>query len=168
MTRYDVAAAIIERVLIREGAVADVHDGMGITYFGQTADWCAQFGLVLPATRERAAANYRTWLDRTGLIDVCDVLDPLADGVIDYAVHSGHQRAIRSLQAALGVRPDGVMGVETRGALAVADRRVAAGKIVADRADFAFGLIGGHPAKYAKFARGWGHRISEQIRGLVA
>ena len=83
MTRDQVAATIIDKILQREGGVADVGDGKGVTRFGQTPEWLETFGLEPPQTRADAAVNYHSWLDRTGLIGLCDAPDALADAVID-------------------------------------------------------------------------------------
>lgn len=165
MTRDEAAAEVITRVLRWEGGIADVGDGKGITRFGQTPAWLDQFGLPTPTTPEEARLNYQRWLVRTGLIGVCDYPDPFAIGVVDWAVHSGHRTAIRGLQAALGVAVDGTYGPETQAAVDAVDRRGAACRLIAHRARFVFGLLAN--VQNAKYARGWGNRISEQIESLA-
>lgn len=167
MTRDEVAAIVILRVIAREGGVKDVGDGKGITAFGQTLLWLEEFGLPTPYTPEQAAANYRVFLERTRLMEVCDVLDALADAVIDYAVHSGHPRAIRALQAAIGTRPDGVIGDQTIAQLRLTNRLTAAARVIGDRNALLYRIIAEEPA-HRKDAGGWAHRINEHIRNLVA
>lgn len=167
MTAADV---VIARVIRREGGIKDVGDGKGLTRFGQTPGWLAQFGLPAPDTPAQAATNYRAWLDLTGLIALCGEADVFVDAVIDWAVHSGHPRAIRSMQAAVQVRPDGVIGPVTRAAidaLGTAGRRAAAAKVVADRVRHSGGLITADPAQYSRNAKGWANRQAEFIEALA-
>src|SRR6187549_1380891 len=131
MTRYEAASKIIAEVIRREGGIADVGDGKGITSFGQTPTWLEAFGYEAPTDRAMAAANYHAWLEYTRLIDVCEFPDVLADVVIDYAVHSGHHAAIKALQSALGLRADGIFGVETQNAVDWCNRRTIAASVIA-------------------------------------
>lgn len=170
MTRDQIAASVIATVLKFEGGIADVGDGKGVTRFGQTPDWLNQFGLAAPSTAAEAAANYRAWLDVTGLIALCDVADLLAEVTIDWAVHSGHGRPIRALQAAIGTRPDGVIGERTEAAIAEltpAQRQKGAAKVMADRVRHAGKLITDDPAEYARWAKGWANRHAELIERLA-
>ena len=166
MTRDEVAGLLIARVLTREGGVADVGDGKGITRWGQTPGWLDQFGLPTPTTKAEAEANYRTWLVRTGLMGLCDHADSLADATIDYAIHSGHRVAIRSLQSALGVAMDGIYGPETQAAVDVCERRWMAQRILGQRVRLLGRLITDLPAR-SKWAAGWLNRLGDQIETLA-
>ncbi len=170
MTRVEVANAIVTRILSpsREGGIGRNPNEPYVTRFGQTPAWLEQYGFTPPQSREDARANYLRWLELTRLIELCDVLDSLADAVIDYAVHSGHPRAIRSLQAAIGARPDGIIGQVTLEQLARADRRRAAAVVVCNRNEYLYTLFATDPQQYAPVARGWGRRMSELIVELVA
>lgn len=109
------ARAVIDRLLVREGGVADIGDGAGVTRFGQTQGWLDKFQLPVPATQEQARQNYRAWLTKTRLDMLPDDLR-FADAVIDYAVNSGEAPAIRALQQAIGLPAklqDGVIGPVT-------------------------------------------------------
>src|SRR5262245_32454762 len=101
-------------LLLNEGLIADVGDGKGTTYFGQTDPWLKEWDLPTPATAEQAIVNYEIWLYKSGLQVVCDEDVALAMLVIDYAVHSGLRRAVIALQGSLGVNPDGVIGPKTK------------------------------------------------------
>lgn len=166
MTREQNADRIISKVLVREGGVAQVSGESFVTRFGQTPEWLQTFGFRPPNTSADAADNYRLWLDKTGLIEVCEEADALADVVIDFAVHAGHGAATRALQAAIGVRPDGTFGPATAGALVTADRRAVAHKVLADRLRQLGTVITSKPEKYGRYGRGWMARIAEQIEGL--
>lgn len=165
--REETAALVIQKVLVREGGIADVGDGKGVTRFGQTSDWLAEYGLPSPENAVQAAANYRAWLDTTRLIVLCDVADPLADYVIDFAVHSHARTSIRTLQRALGVTADGILGPQTESALAHADRRRLAFKFMAERMRFVGRLITNEPTMNAKYAHGWMNRLAEQVESLA-
>jgi lysozyme family protein len=162
------AARLIEMVLVREGGVKDVGDGMGVTRWGQTPKWLADFGFPVPTTREDAAANYRSFLTRTGLIGLCALADPLADFVIDYAVHSHHSVAIRALQAAMGtVMVDGIWGPETELAVDRSDRRRLAAKVLIAETRHQGRLITNAPDKYARYAAGWANRQADKLELLL-
>lgn len=166
MTRDDVAAEMVSRVLVREGGVADVGDGKGVTRYGQTAGWLAQFGLPEPANAMQAAANYLTWIVRTKLIVLCDVADDLCDCTIDFAVNAGHRVAIHELQAAMRLATDGVIGPETEAAIARADRPKVARLVLAGRLRFYGSLLGSDVSKQ-RFARGWLNRVAAQVEALA-
>lgn len=168
MSRETAAAALIDRVMRREGGVADVGDGMGVTRWGQTEAWLLTFGFGIPESREDAIGNYRAWLTRTGLIGLCAAPDALADLVIDGAVQHGHRTVIRWLQSALLIPTDGVWGPETQAAVDVCDRVAVAARIAAERVRLYGALISGNQAKNAKFAKGWLSRIAEQIEQVRA
>lgn len=167
MTNETSIAAIIGRVLDAEGGVKDIGDGAGVTRFGQTPQWLAAFHLPTPTTRNEAALNYRAWLQITKLEQICDIDDMLPLVVIDYAVNSGHEKAIRALQAAIGARPDGVIGSGTRERLALADRTIAAALVLIDRNEFLGAINTAHPEKHARFTKGWARRLSPQFLHLV-
>lgn len=159
---------LIRRVIVREGGVADVGDGKGMTRFGQTPGWLTQFNLPTPTNPTEAAENYAAWLQQTRLDRLIGpVADDLADIVIDWAVHAGHVSAIRMLQASLGVAVDGVLGQATEAALAKQDRKVIARRVLSGRLDHMGGLISSQPNKYARYARGWLRRVGEQVQRLA-
>jgi lysozyme family protein len=173
MTRGDGAGWVIALVLGWEGDIKDVGDGQGVTRFGQTPRWLAQFGFEPPETRDQAVANYRTWLVRTGLIGLCDYPDTLALAVIDWAVHSGHVTAIRGLQRALDLPADGIYGPETQTAVDRLDsargarsRRSVAVHVLAARMRFVGRLVTDRPAD-ARFAAAWSNRLADQVERLA-
>lgn len=167
MTRDEAAGVLIAKVIEREGGVADIGDGAGITRWGQTPGWLAQFTLPVPTTMAEAVANYRTWLVRTKLIAVCDEADSFADAVVDFAVNAGHQTAIKVLQKALRLSADGVIGPETEAAIGRLDRPQAARTMLAGRLRFYGGIITSAPDKHARWAKGWLNRVAAQVEALV-
>jgi len=168
-----IVTAVIARLLDREGGIADVGDGAGLTRYGQTPAWLAQWHLPTPSSAAAAAMNYRTWLERTELDVLCTADDGLPDVVIDFAVHSGDRAAVMSLQRALqrdGARDvvaDGVIGPLTMTALAICRRSRIACQVHADRTAAAFALIGNRPDVYIPFATGWGRRLADVLRRVA-
>lgn len=160
---------IIARVIGREGGVSQVPGESWITRWGQTPRWLKDFNLQTPTNAAEAADNYAEWMRRTRLDQVVgDVPDVLADIVVDYAVHSGHVPAIQALQAAVGVRADGVIGPVTLKAIEIdGDRRRAAAQIIAQRSEFQGELIARNPDHYSRYALGWARRQGEFIRALA-
>jgi lysozyme family protein len=156
--------SVIALVLKNEGGVADVGDGVGVTHFGQTAGWLETHHLPVPATKEDAAINYAQWITKTGLYHVASADDALTRITIDFAVMN-EGRAIRALQAAIGARPDGVIGPQTRRALETIDRHAVAVKVLADWNRFLGATITAIPQR-AVYAKGWANRISGHMETL--
>lgn len=156
---------IITRLLNDEGGVADVGDGKGVTRYGQTSAWLTQFHLPEPQSRDDAAVNYMRWLYLTGLEKIVEPGDALADIIIDIAVMSDHRRAIKTLQALLGVKVDGVLGVQTLDALALLDRDVLARHVIAWDMRYEGRLIQQDPTR-ARYAAGWADRMAKHVERL--
>lgn len=160
----DARDEIIARVIKREGPPKDIGDGKGMTRWGQTPGWLDQFNLPVPESAAQAAENYAAWIAITGLDAVVgDVADPLADFVIDFAVHSGHIPAIKVLQRALRVKDDGTIGKLTRGAIERADRFNLALGVLAAQGQYQGGLITDDPEEHAQWARGWANRQAAKL-----
>lgn len=169
-----VAEAIVGRLLVREGGVTnDPVDRGGATRWGQTVPWLAEYHLPTPQDATQAAANYLLWLSITKLDALCEVDDKLADVTIDLAVHVGTGRAIRALQAAIGARPDGVIGSQTIAAIANCDRGAAAAKVWGDHVIAWVQTVLGDPmlkplieTTQLRFLRGWANRSIGQVTRL--
>jgi lysozyme family protein len=163
MTSLD---TLIEKLLDREGGVADVGDGKGVTRFGQTPDWLDRFNLPAPKTRDEAHANYLRWI---GLIKFGPLLEPgddLADILLDIAVMSDHTKAIKALQAVLGITVDGVLGPVTLEAMTRQFRPRLARLVIAWDMQYQGRIITLNPDR-AKFAAGWANRMAEHVRNLT-
>lgn len=159
--------ALIERLLDREGGVADVGDGKGITRFGQTPEWLEQFGLPAPTTRAEAAVNYKRWLDLVKLTVVVLPGDDLADILLDVAVMSSAPKAIKALQASMHLAVDGVLGPVTLGTLNGSDRRQLARDVIAWDMAYQGRVITMDPTGRARYAAGWAERMAEHVRRLA-
>jgi len=167
VTRDESAMEIIARVLMREGGVADVGDGAGVTRYGQTTAWLATYGFPAPTDAVMAAQNYRTWLVRTRLIGVCDYPDGFADGVVDWAVNSGHRPVIQELQRIFGLHVDGVFGPEVQARVDACDRPKMARLVLGSRLRFLGRLITGQPERQSRWAAGWMNRVASQVEALA-
>lgn len=157
---------IIAKIISREGGVADVGDGKGVTRWGQTPRWLTDFNLPIPTDATEAAENYAEWLRVTGLEALISRGVLLADVVIDWAVHSGHVTAIKALQGVLGVTADGMIGPQTL--TAIGNLHDTAVRVMALRIEQQGQLISKAPAKYATYAHGWARRNADLLRGLTA
>jgi lysozyme family protein len=112
--------------------------------------------LILP---NEVAAIYQTeyWLPAH-----CNVLTPPLDAVVfDCAVNSGEGRAIRTLQAALGLADDGIWGPTTQAAALTCDPVATAGKFLDLRDNFYDAIAKAKP-QLLTFLRGWHNRIVEE------
>lgn len=160
--RFD---ACLGEVLKHEGGYADhPADPGGATNMGITRKTLARWRRVSPwtdlpkdevrnLTRTEAAAIYRAeyW-------DLCRAgeMQPGLDlALFDYAVNSGPDRAIRALQAILGVAVDGVLGPQTMAAAGRADSRSVVSALCDQRLAFLRSL-----SNFSTFGRGWTSRVA--------
>jgi len=158
--------ALIDKLLDREGGIADVGDGKGVTSWGQTPAWLAEFNLSVPENREQAASNYLIWLEEIGLKPLLTPWDDLADILLDIAVMSSAQKAVKALQSALGVPVDGVLGPRTMAALSGSDRRQLARNVIAWDIEYQGRVITDNPQR-AEYAAGWAKRMAAHVRRLA-
>ncbi len=158
---------VVNRVFQREGGVKDVGDGAGVTRWGQTDQWLKTFGLPTPQTIEQAAANYAEWMAQTKLDVIVDKDVELGDDVVDLAVNTGTQTAIRILQTALGVVSDGTIGKDTLAMVAFVNARHLRVEVLARDIEYHGRLITLHPDLYDQFASGWANRAAGKVRSLA-
>lgn len=161
-TRFELCLA---QVLRHEGGYVDhPSDPGGATNMDITRKTLARWRNVSPwwdlpksavqqLTRAEAARIYRA-----GYWNLCRAGDLPAGidlAVFDYAVNSGPDRAIRTLQSALGVVVDGLVGPLTIGAAARADAGAVVNAICDRRLGFLRAL-----STFAVFGRGWTSRVA--------
>lgn len=149
-------------VLAQEGGYSDHPDDPGgATMMGITrATLAAWRGVpvtkadVRALTRDEAAAIYRVryWNAVRG----DDMPAGLDLAVFDFAVNSGASRAARSLQRALGVTVDGLIGPETLAAAVAKPAPETIKAICAGRRAFLERL-----STFPVFGRGWTRRVQE-------
>lgn len=153
--------AAFDRVLGHEGGyVNDPNDPGGETKWG-ISKRAYQHLNIASLTRDDARAIYRRdfWqpLERAG------VPPALLFQVFDFAVHSGSGTAIRALQRALDVAPDGHFGPVSSAAAARADALEASVLLLAERLEFLTRLT-----NWPHHGRGWARRIAHNMRLAVA
>lgn len=173
-SRFD---ACLAEVLRHEGGYADhPADPGGATNMGIThktlADWRGVSpwwdlpkSAVKALEREEAASIYRKlYWERSGAGSLPPGLD-LA--LFDFAVNSGPDRAVRVLQAELGVSADGRVGPVTRGAVETyaASKGLAAlvGALCDRRLRFLQGL-----STFSVFGAGWTSRVAAIRKAALA
>lgn len=166
-------AAIIDAIIEREGGYVDhPNDKGGPTKFGiTTATLSAYRDAPVDATDvermtiDEARAMYRRdYIVRPGFDKVAD--DSLRALLVDWGVNSGPAAAIRGLQRALKVAPDGVLGPLTLLALPHLDARKVYAKVIAARMRFVAGILQ-HEESQRVFAAGWINRLAEFIEGAA-
>jgi lysozyme family protein len=163
----------LAQVLRHEGGYVDhPADPGGATNMGITHRTLARWRQVSPwwdlpkaavkaLTRGEAGAIYRAlyW-------NACRARD-LPDGidlaVFDYAVNSGPDRAVRTLQAALGVVVDGQVGPLTLAAAGRADARQVINALCDRRLGFLKAL-----STFPIFGRGWTSRVASVRAAALA
>jgi lysozyme family protein len=147
----------IARVLGAEGGyVHDPADPGGETQWGISKRSYPSVD-IKALTRDQAVAIYRRdFWDRLG----ADRLPgPVAYQVLDFAVNSGIETAVRALQRAVGVADDGHWGTVSQAALT----RTALSDVVmglcAERLDYMTRL-----KNWDHNSRGWARRIAQNLR----
>lgn len=162
---------ILDDVIRREGGfVNHPADRGGPTKYGITAatlgEWRklgrrATVDEVRGLAESEARSIYRQqYITAPGFESVTD--RHLLELLVDAGIHSGPKRAAQWLQAALGVTADGVIGPQTRAALAASDQAALRRKVIGERVRFLGRLITSDPAQ-AVFAAGWMNRMAEFI-----
>lgn len=177
-------AALLDRIIAFEGRkLTNVPgDPGGLTKFGITwRTWDAADGILgnddvdafkemtEPEARAFYAANFLApfaWL-----ADPDDVAEAIFAAVVDYAIHSGPRTAACTVQGALGVKVDGIIGSQTRGAYAALSasergtlwRTVLATRLIDMGRQITKQKIARDPKDKAKFCEGWLTRMATQL-----
>ncbi len=108
-------------------------------------------------TRDEAIAIYKR--DFWDKIDGDTMPPGVGFQLLDFAVNSGIETAIRALQRAVGVADDGNFGPVSLGALKAQSSADTIMKFLAERLMFMTGL-----SKWADFGKGWARRIAADLR----
>ena len=147
----------IERILSHEaGYVFSKRDPGGETRWGISKRSYPAVNIKL-LTREQAIAIYkRDFWDR---LDMEALPCGAAFQLLDFAVNSGIETAVRALQRAIGVAPDGHWGPVSKARAAVTSHTDLILGILAERLDFMTNLV-----HWPTYGRGWARRIAENLR----
>lgn len=142
------ATQAIAFVLEEEGGyVNDPNDPGGETNFGISKRAYPDLPIALLTKADALAIYERDYWYPAG----CHQLPgPLALCVLDMAVNMGMERAVRTLQGALGVARDGVVGPLTVAAAQAADGHEAMERLMAARVQ-AYAAM----AHFGRFGTGW-------------
>lgn len=159
-------AACLSHVLRHEGGYVDhPADPGGATNMGITRKTLARWRSVSPwwglpksavkaLGRDEAARIYRARYWTPCRAD--DLPAGLDLALFDFAVNSGPDRAIRTLQAGLGVAADGIVGPLTLAAISKASSVSA----INDLCDRRLGFLG-RLSTFSTFGRGWTSRVAD-------
>ena len=164
---------ILDDLIRREGGyVHDPVDRGGPTKYGITQRtlraWrgrAVTVDEVRRLTEEEARAIYhRRYVSEPGFTTLPD---PLRAQVVDDGVMSGPRQAVRDLQRAIGrVRVDGVLGPNTRRALARQGHRVVHARLIQERTKRSFRIVKTRPDQ-GRFLQGWIVRITGFAQDLA-
>lgn len=173
-SRFDIC---LDEVLRHEGGYVDhPSDPGGATNLGITHKTLARWRHVSPwwklpkqavrdLQRPEAAKIYRaSYWDRSHAGQMPDGLD-LA--LFDFAVNSGPDRAIRTLQAELDVAEDGQVGPLTLEAVETYAARKGLGALIGALCDRRLAFLNRLPT-FATFGRGWTNRVAAVRKGALA
>lgn len=165
-SRFDIC---LDEVLRHEGGYADhPSDPGGATNLGITHKTLARWRRISPwwklpksavmeLQRAEAARIYRaSYWDRVQAGRLPDGLD-LA--LFDFAVNSGPDRAIRTLQAELDVAADGQIGPLTTEAIEIYAARKGLGALIGALCDRRMAFLTRLPT-FATFGKGWTSRVA--------
>lgn len=154
-------ATAIERVLGHEGGyVNDPRDPGGETNWGITVGFARAHGYtgdMAKMTREEAKVLYEDgfW----DLLGLNSMPHPLRFQLLDFAVNSGPETALRAYQRALGVADDGKWGPVSQARANEIDAGDAVMLLLAERLEFMTRL-----KAWSDFSRGWARRIAQNLR----
>jgi lysozyme family protein len=155
---------LIDEVIAREGGFVDhPQDRGGATHFGITKGTLSRWrGRVVTTADVRhldvgeARDIYRAmYVAQPGFTDLPE---PLRLQLVDFGVHSGPAQAVRALQRVLGLPVDGVLGPQTRAALAQADMATVTRRVWQERVRFLVHLVAMRPTTSTPFIDGWLNR----------
>lgn len=139
-------------VLINEGGyVNDPHDTGGETKYGISKKAYPNIDIKNLSLEQARTIYHRDYWQRCN----CEFLpDALSVAVFDYAVNSGVKRAIKDLQAVLGVAVDGIIGNQTIGAANRIPQRKVLSEYLDKRLNYLMSL-----KSWARYGNGWGKRV---------
>ena len=174
MSRFEQCLAIVLR--FEGGYVDDLSDPGGATNFGITRRTLARWRHVRPwwklprsqvrRLRQTEVRNiYRSlfWAPcRASLLPA-----GLDLALFDFAVNSGPARAIRHLQALLGVRRDGLIGPVTLRALARQSEKGGTSRLISGLCNRRLGFLRALSG-FKRFGRGWQRRVAAVRRLSLA
>jgi lysozyme family protein len=163
MSRFEECLA---RVLKHEGGyVNDPLDSGGRTNLGVTQRVWEEFvghpvseADMRALTPQKVAPMYKIkyWNP-----SYCAVLPKGLDYVVfDFAVNAGTGRSVKTLQSAIGLLADGVIGPRTMAAINGANPKDLIAKFSDARADFYQGIVARKPDQ-ARFIKGWLNRVED-------
>lgn len=166
------AEDIIDDILRREGGYVDhALDKGGCTNHGITqatlADWrgapvTAQDVRNLTAVEAREIYRQRYIVEP----NLCRILDDKVKGLaVDCAVNHGPSQAVKLLQLAAHIFPDGQFGPKTEAAVNRMDARALYARLCAARIRFYGQILKRNPTQCV-FAEGWLNRASEFVEAL--
>lgn len=154
MSNFDTC---INRLLGNEGGyINDPHDAGGETNWGISKRSYPNADIA-KLTKEAAAAIYKR--DFWDVLQLDNAPLSIANQLLDFAVNSGCQTAIRALQRAVGVADDGHIGRHTQEALAATKPYDLVMLLLAERLIFMTNCKG-----WPNFGKGWAKRIANELK----
>lgn len=179
--KYSVFEAVYEKITAKwEGGLDDdPADSGGITNYGVSITFLSDLyassrhrvfletiGIKNRITREtikgltkaqaKAIFEYRFWDEAKAYL----LPDPVAAVFFDTAVNCGIGGASKILQKAVGVKQDGIVGTQTRAAIAEKGALVAAHLFLAARGQYYEAIVKNKPSQ-KRFLRGWMNRVND-------
>ena len=165
-TRFDIC---LDAVLAQEGGYADhPADPGGATNLGITRKTLARWRQVSPWWALPKSAVQQLRRPEVARIYRAGYWEPVRAGqlpagldlaLFDFAVNSGPGRAVRSLQAELGVRVDGAVGPLTLGAMRTRCARDGVGGLIDALCDRRLSFLS-RLTSFATFGKGWTSRVA--------
>lgn len=165
-SRFDIC---LDEVLRQEGGYVDhPSDPGGATNMGITHKTLARWRMVSPWWNLPKSAVMELQRPEAGKIYRASYWDRCQAGqfpvgldlaLFDFAVNSGPDRAIRTLQAELDVAADGQVGPLTLGAVESYAKRKGLGVLIGSLCDRRLAFLSRLPT-FATFGRGWTNRVA--------
>jgi lysozyme family protein len=93
---------------------------------------------------------------------------PVGEYLFDFAVNAGIRQAVMTIQSAVGVAADGILGPITMGAIRRSEARLLMYELLARRVDFYLTITLNRRAQFEVFFLGWIRRTIEVFKLLTA
>ena len=99
----------------------------------------------------------------------CDEMPaPVGEYLFDFAVNTGIRQAVMTIQSAVGVATDGILGPITMAAIRRSEARLLMYELLARRVDFYLTITLNRRAQFEVFFLGWMRRTIEVFKLLTA
>ena len=165
----DALGSLIAKIIKREGGYTvdqggPTNYGITIPFFTGITGRNATETDIRNLTQEAAVNIYRRYFQKLNISAIND--ESLLDLIFDFCVNAGEGRALKELQKAAGVNPDGQIGPVTLSAINSKGNRTVYYALLKQRFLFWAELASKNPERHLKSLPGWVNRGASFIKNI--